>query len=229
MAKKLTKSENNELALLLQTKAQEKAKAEPVKVEKVDASLHGLCVKMVQAEGKWDMAQNAVYATFKNYVIAYLPLGVRLATHAAATLDIKTTYGEARAPAAIQRITMLNNIRTIAHGKSATRDTAVQPAQGIDKVLECLEACGSLPALKKALGLMKTETHGTTGVAKHSTAKAPAKPAKASDVVIPSTRAEAIKAACRILETVAANFLTISKDGALLAEVQSVVKHLKAA
>ena len=228
--KKLTKSENSELAVLLQARAQEKAKAEPVKAEKVDASLHGLCVKMVQAEGKFDMAQNAVYATFKAYVIAYLPLGARMPAHIAATLDIKTTYGDSRAPAAIQRITMLNNIRTIAHGKAATRNTPVQLAQGVDTVLEALEACTSLPALKKALGLMKTATHGATGVTKHTISdKAPAKPIKASEVQIPSTRAEAIKAACRILETVAANFLTISKDSALLDEVQTVIAHLKAA
>jgi hypothetical protein len=228
--KKLTKAENNELAVLLQAKAQEKAKTEPIKAEKVDASLHGLCVKMVQAEGKFDMAQNAVYVTFKAYVIAYLPLGARMAAHAAATLDIKTTYGEARAPAAIQRITMLNNIRTIAHGKAATRNTPAQPAQGIETVLEVLETMTSLPALKKALGLMKSAPHGATGIAKHTISnKAPAKPVKAGDVVIPSTRAEAIKAACRILETVAANFLTISKDSALLKEVQNVVAHLKAA
>jgi hypothetical protein len=232
----LSAKDNNELATILQGKAQDAAKATPkAKPEAVDKGLHGLCVKMVQAEGKFDMAQNAVYASFKAYAIAALPLIERYAAHAAALVDIKTTYGAARVPAAIQRITMLNNIRTIAWGKAASRNTPAQPAQGAQVVLEALEACGSLPALKTALTLLKTATHGATGVAKVTAngakAKAAAKvaPVKAEDVVIPGTREEAIKAACRILEMVSTTFLTISEDSATIAKVAEVVKMLRAA
>ena len=233
---KLPAKDANELATILQGKAQEAAqKTGKVQPEAVDKSLHGLCVKMVQAEGKFDIAQNAVYATFKNYAIAALPLIERYAVHAAALVDIKATYGAARAPAAIQRITMLNNIRTIAWGKAASRNTPAQPAQGAQVVLEALEACGSLPALKTALALLKTEKHGATGIAKvtangeKATGIAKIIPTKAEDVVLPGTRAEAIKAACRILEMVSTNFLTISKDSATIAEVEKVVKMLRAA
>jgi hypothetical protein len=232
-AGKLTAADNTALAVLLQGKAQEAAKATPkAKPEAVDKGLHGLAVKMVQAEGKFDMAQNAVYTTFKLYVIAALPIIARLPAHIAACTDIRTTYGADRAPAAIQRVTMLNNIRTIAHGKAATRNTPAQAAQGANVVLEALEACASLPALKAALTLLKSETHGATGVAKHNTKAKPTQskaPVKADDVQIPGTRAEAIKAACRILEMVSTTFLTLSKDSATINEVAKVVKMLRAA
>jgi len=233
VAGKLSQADNTALAVLLQGKAQEAAqKVTKAKPEAVDKGLHGLAVKMVQAEGKYDVALNGVYSSFKSYVIAALPIIARLPAHIAACTDIRTTYGAARAPAAIQRVTMLNNIRTIAHGKAATRTTPAQPAQGANVILEALEACASLPALKAALTLLKTETHGATGVAKHSTKAKPAKasaPAKAEDVQIPGTRAEAIKAACRILEMVSTTFLTISKDSATIDEVAKVVKMLRAA
>lgn len=210
--------------------AQEAPKAAPVKPEAVDKGLHALALKMVSAEAAHDKAANAVYATFKAYAIAALPIIAKSGAHMAAVLDIRTCYGEARVAAAIQRITMLNNMRTIAHGKPASRNTAAQAAQGVDLVISTLETCTSLPALKKALTLLKTEKHAATGVAKHTISDKPkAAPVKASDVVIPSTRAEAIKAACRILEMVSATFLTISKDAETIQEVAKVVKLLKAA
>ena len=226
---KLTPAANNELVALLQGKAQEAAPATKSKPEAVDKGLHSLCLKMVSADVRFDTAQNAVYETFKAYVQAALPVIERYAAHAAALLDIKTTYGEARAPAAIQRITMLNNIRTIAWGKAASRSTPAQPAQGAQVVLEALESCTSLPALKSALSTLKTATHGSTGVPKLPKAVATSKPIKAEQVVMPSTRDEAIKAACRILEMVSTTFLTISKDSATIAEVAKVVKMLRAA
>lgn len=210
----------------------DKAK-EKVKPEAVDKGLHALALGMAKSEGNYDKALNAVYTAFKDYALAALPIIERMPAHVAALQDIRSVFGEARKPAAIQRITMLNNIRTIAYGKPATRDTAAQEAQGVEGVIEALNACTSLPALKQALSGMKTITHGAQGVAKGVTVKAhtksaPAEKVKAEDVVIPSTRAEAIKAACRMLEFISNTFLNAGTDSELVLEVADVVEHLKA-
>lgn len=217
------------------------AKAEPKRVPKaapeaVDKSLHALAVTMAKAEGTYDKALNAVYTTFKNYALAALPIIERMPAHTAALQDIHAVFGEARKPAAIQRVTMLNNMRKIAYGAPATRDTEAQPAQGTERVIEALNACTSLPALKQALTQLKTVKHAATGKAKVTAsgekakaASAPkAAPVKAEDVQIPGTRAEAIKAACRMLEFISKTFLQAGTDADLVLEVADVVEHLKA-
>lgn len=242
MAKKLTPAENNELATLLQGKAVDHAKAEAAKAKADNAalaastvqSLHTLAVKMATSEGALDKAHNAVYQSFKAYALVALPLIVKSAAHEAAIKDIHSAFGEARKAAAIQRVTMLNNMRTIVHGKAATRDTAAQPAQGMDIVQQALDACTALPALKSALVALKSAKHAATGVAKtEPKAKAEkavtAKPVKAEDVQIPSTRAEALKAACRILEMVARDYFTLSDNRKEIDQVNAVVAMLKKA
>jgi len=216
----------DQLAAMVEAgKAKEKAKPEAV-----DKGLHSLALNMAKAEGNFDKALNQVYTTFKLYALAALPIIERMPAHIAALQDIRSVYGEARKPAAIQRVTMLNNIRTIAYGKPASRDTAAQSAQGVDCVIEALNACASLPALKQALSAMKTVSHGAQGVAKGVTVKAHTKaaPVKADDVVIPSTRKEAIKAACRMLEFISSTFLQAGSDSELVLEVADVIEHLKA-
>jgi len=205
-------------------------KAEKAKPEAVDKGLHSLALNMAKAEGNYDKALNAVYTTFKLYALAAMPIITRLPAHVAALQDIRAVYGEARKPAAIQRITMLNNMRTIAYGKIASRDTPAQSAQGVECVIEALNACASLPALKQALAAMKEAKHGAQGVAKGVTVKAHVKaaPVKADDVVLPSTRNEAIKAACRMLKFISDTFLTAGTDSELVLEVADVVEHLKA-
>jgi len=208
-------------------------KAEP---EAVNKSLHSLALTMAKAEGSYDKALNAIYETFKAYALAALPIIERMPAHVAALQDIHAVFGEARKPAAIQRVTMLNNMRKIAYGAPATRDTAAQEAQGTERVIEALNACTSLPALKKALGEMKAVKHAATGKAKVTASGEKAKAAKAvpsdkvkaEDVQIPGTRAEAIKAACRMLEFISRTFLSAGTDADLVLEVEDVIEHLKA-
>lgn len=232
-------SDKKELRALILADAA--AKAEPKRAPKaqpeaVDKSLHVLAVTMAKAEGTYDKALNAVYTTFKNYALAALPIIERMPARTAALQDIHDVFGEARKPAAIQRVTMLNNMRKIAYGAPATRDTPAQAAQGQERVIEALNACASLPALKQALTAMKEVKHAATGKpkvtesgAKAKAAKAaPSAPVKADDVQIPGTRAEAIKAACRLLEFVSKTFLSAGTDADLVLEVADVVEHLKA-
>jgi len=227
---KLSAKDNNELVAILKGKAAQPVKVAKLELEAVDKGIHGLAVKMASAEANHDKALNAVYTTFATYAAVELVISERLAAHNAAIADLYKVYTEARKPAAIQRVTMLNNMRTIAHGKAATRDTAAQPAQGMDKVLAVLSTCKSLPELKTALSSMKSVTHAAQGVAKVSPkATAKAVTLKADDVAIPSTREEAIKAACRILEYVSTNFLTLSKDQATIKEVEKVITMLSKA
>lgn len=239
---KLAAPDANELATLLQAANKDYAKEQAAK-QKVDdklcadaavLTLHGLAVKMVNSEAACDKAQNAVYTAFKTYCLAALPLIGKSAAHSAAIVDIHKTFGDARKSAAIQRITMLNNMRTIAYGKVATRDTAAQPAQGLQCVLDALEAVSSMPAIKSALVTLKAVKHASAGVAKVEPKAGTAKPqgvkvapVKAEDVQIPGTRAEAIKAACRMLEFIAREFLTVSANSAEIAQCDSVVKALR--
>ena len=218
----------NKLATMVEAgKVEAKERTQP---EPVDKGLHSLAVNMAKAEGNYDKALNAVYTTFKLYALAALPIIERMPAHVAALQDIRSVYGEARKPAAIQRITMLNNMRTIAYGKVASRDTPAQGAQGVDCVIEALNACKSVPSLKQALSAMKEVKHAAQGIAKGVAVKAHVKaaPVKADDVVLPSTRAEAIKAACRMLKFISDTFLNAGTDSALVLEVADVVEHLKA-
>lgn len=206
-----------------------KAHHEKAAPEAVDKTLHGLAVNMAKAEGAYDKALNGVYTTFKLYALAALPIIERMPAHLAALQDIKAVYGEARKPAAIQRVTMLNNMRKIAYGMAATRDTAAQSAQGLEVVQQALDAATSLPALKQALSALKEVKHAAQGVAKTAPKAAPkAAPVKAEDVQIPGTRAEAIKAAVRMLEFISNTFLNAGTDSELVLEVADVVEHLKA-
>jgi hypothetical protein len=230
----------NKLASMVASGKKE-AKEAKVKIvpEAVDKGLHGLAVNMAKAESAHDKALNAVYTTFKLYVLAALPIIERMPAHIAALQDIRAVYGAARKPAAIQRVTMLNNIRTIAYGKPASRDTPAQAAQGVECVIEALNTCASLPALKQVLSGMKSVKHAAQGVAKgvakvtkagdkakaNTTTKAA--PVKADDVLIPSTRNEAIKAACRMLKFISDTFLNAGTDSDLVLEVADVVEQLQ--
>lgn len=197
---------------------------EACKPEAVDKGLHSLALSMAKAEGSYDKALNAVYTAFKDYALAALPIIERMPAHIAALQDIKAVFGEARKPAAIQRVTMLNNIRKIAYGAPATRDTPAQAAQGLDVVKDALNAATSLPALKQALGAMKEVKHAAQGVAKTVKVEAHKKsaPVKADDVEIPGTRSEAIKAAVRMLAFISKTFLLAGTDADLISDIEEV-------
>jgi hypothetical protein len=206
------------------------AHKEARKPEAVDKGLHSLALSMAKAEGSYDKALNAVYTAFKDYALAALPIIERMPAHLAALQDIKAVFGEARKPAAIQRVTMLNNIRKIAYGAPATRDTPAQAAQGLGVVKDALNACTSLPALKQALGAMKEVKHAAQGVAKTGKVEAHKKaaPVKAEDVEMPSTRKEAIKAAVRMLAFISKTFLSAGTDAELIGDIEEVSEALTA-
>lgn len=208
------------------------AHKEASKPEAVDKGLHSLALSMAKAEGSYDKALNAVYTAFKDYALAALPIIERMPAHVAALQDIKAVFGEARKPAAIQRVTMLNNIRKIAYGAPATRDTPAQTAQGLDVVKDALNAATSLPALKQALGAMKEVKHAAQGVAKTAPKEKAAivgtAPVKADDVQIPGTRSEAIKAAVRMLAFISTTFLLAGTDADLISDIEEVSEALTA-
>ena len=94
-----------------------------------------------------------------------------------------------------------------------------------------MNACESLPALKKALTLLKVAKHGATGVAKVAPKadKATASAPKASgEMAVPSHRKDALKSMVRMLQTVARVHLTTA-DHAIVLEIDKLVKMLKAA
>lgn len=235
-AKTLSATDLEIAALLKVAQAAKTVKRAPKAApEECDKSLHALAVKMASSDSQYDKALNAVYTTFKLYALASLPIIARLPAHTAALQDIYKVFGEARKPAAIQRVTMLNNIRKIAYGCAATRDTPAQVAQGAQVVIDTLEACASMPVLKQALTKMKLVEHAATGVAKVTASgtkakaakAAPSAPVKAEDVLIPETRSEAIKAACRMLKFISDTFLSAGSDSELVLEVEDVIEHLQ--
>ncbi len=210
--------------------AADKRPAIRIPVESVDKGLHTLALNMVKAEGSYDKALNAVYTTFKLYALAALPIIARVPAHTAALHDLRAVYGEARKPAAIQRVTMLNNMRTIAYGKDASRDTVAQSAQGVECVIEALNTATSLPALKAMLSAMKLATHASQGVPKTVKVDAHTKgaPVKPTQPEQPTTRGEAIKAACRMLKFISETFLKAGSENDLVLEIADVIEHLQA-
>lgn len=196
----------------------------------VDKGAHAAILKLANAETASNKAINAVYTAYKNMVTVTLPLLNSTAAHAAILVDIHKTYGEARKSVAIQRITMLNNCRTICYGKAASRDVPAQEAQGAQVVLDALETCTSIPALYKALSLLKTVKHAAAGVAKVEP-KAKVETAAASakgGLALPDTRKEALAAVARMLQMCARTHLKTA-DHELVLEIDKVVKMLKAA
>lgn len=239
MAKKLNKMDLEIASLLRIAQAKNKGAQEAVKPvksvpETVDKSAHAAILKMVNAEVASNKAVNAVYAAFKALIVVALPLMNRTAAHAAIMVDLHKTYGEARKSAAIQRITMLNNCRTICYGKAASRDTPAQEARGAQVILDALDTCTSLPDLKHALTITKSAKHGATGVAKVGPKVGPkakadkAAPSVKGELVLPDTRKAALAAVVRMLQVCARVHLKTA-DHELVLEIDKVVKMLQAA
>jgi hypothetical protein len=128
----------------------------------------------------------------------------------------------------VQLVGVVNNARHIAYGKAATRDKGAEVAQGLDVVYSALDTASSIKTLKSALAAMKTEKHASQGVAKIEPKATKVSPVKADDVQIPSTRVEALNAACRILAFVSSTFLQAGTDAELIGEVDEVIQALKA-
>ena len=240
MAKKIIPafSDTNkaELRDLLIEAAQKKA--EPVKHEKpvpqqCNNAVHAAIVAVCRAEEAATRADGKRYPAFKEMLKLALPLMADAGQWAAIVIDLHQAMKARNLPAVgVQLVGVVNNARHIAYGRTATRDKAAEPAQGIEAVFTAMDAVTSMKTLKALLAASKVEKHASQGVAKLEPKAKPkaatVSPVNADDVQIPSTRAEALKAACRILAFVSSTFLQAGSDADLIGEVEDVIEQLKA-
>lgn len=198
----------------------------------VNPEVHNAIVLIGRAEEAASKADGKRYPAFKDMLRLALPLMADAGQWAAITIDLHTALKARNLPAVgVQLVGVVNNARHIAYGKAATRDKGAELAQGLEVVYQALDAATSVKTLKAALAAMKTEKHASQGVAKtapKAAKAAPVAPTKAEDVQIPSTRKEALAAACRILAFVSSTFLSAGTDAELIGEVEDVIEGLKA-
>lgn len=221
-------------ALLMQAA---QTKAQVVKTEKpvpqsCNAQVHAAIVVIGRMEEAHTKADGKRYPAFKEMLRLALPLMADAGQWSAIVIDLHQALKARNLPAVgIQLVGVVNNARHIAYGKAATRDKGAEVAQGLDVVYTALDAATSIKSLKSALAAMKTEKHASQGVAKTEPKVAkvsPSAPVKAEDVQIPSTRVEALNAACRILAFVSSTFLQAGTDAELIGEIEEVLQGLKA-
>ena len=212
-------------------------KAHVVKAEKpvpqsCNAQVHAAIVTIGRMEEAHNKADGKRYPAFKEMLRLALPLMADAGQWSAIVIDLHQALKARNLPAVgVQLVGVVNNARHIAYGKAATRDKGAEVAQGLDVVYSALDAATSIKTLKSALAAMKTEKHASQGVAKTEPKAAkvsPSAPVKADDVVIPSTRVEALNAACRILAFVSSTFLQAGTDAELIGEIEEVLQGLKA-
>jgi hypothetical protein len=224
-----------ELKALLMQAAQ--TKAQVVKTEKpvaqvCNSQVHAAIVVIGRTEETANKADGKRYPAFKEMLRLALPLMADAGQWSAIVIDLHQALKARNLPAVgVQLVGVVNNARHIAYGKAATRDKGIEFSQGLDVVYTALDAATSIKTLKSALAAMKTEKHASQGVAKTEPKAAKAAPSasvKADDVQIPSTRVEALNAACRILAFVSSTFLQAGTDAELIGEIEEVLQGLKA-
>lgn len=233
--KTFTAANKGELRDLLLQAAQSKAqvvKAEKPVVQVCNAKVHAAIVTIGRMEEAHNKADGKRYPAFREMLRLALPLMADAGQWSAIVVDLHKTLKARNLPTVgVQLVGVVNNARHIAYGKAATRDKGLEPAQGLDVVYVALDAATSVKTLKAALAAMKIEKHASQGVPKVTPKVAkvlPSAPVKADDVQIPSTRIEALKAACRILAFVSSTFLSAGTDADLIGEVEEVIAGLKA-
>ena len=214
-----------------QTKAQV-VKAEKPVPQVCNAQVHAAIVTIGRMEEAHNKADGKRYPAFKEMLRLALPLMADAGQWAAIVIDLHQALKARNLPAVgVQLIGVVNNARHIAYGKAATRDKGAEVAQGLDVVYSALDTATSIKTLKSALAAMKTEKHASQGVAKtepKAVKVSASAPVKADDVLIPSTRVEALNAACRILAFVSSTFLQAGTDAELIGEIEEVLQGLKA-
>lgn len=214
-----------------QTKAQVAKPEKPV-AQACNAQVHAAIVVIGRMEEACHKADGKRYPAFKEMLRLALPLMADAGQWSAIVIDLHQALKARNLPAVgVQLVGVVNNARHIAYGKAATRDKGAEHAQGLDVVYTALDAATSIKTLKSALAAMKTEKHASQGVAKvapKAAKAAPSAPVKAADVLIPSTRVEALNAACRILAFVSSTFLQAGTDAELISEIEEVLEGLKA-
>ena len=207
--------------------AEQTTKVEP---QHCDKNVHIAIVAVARAEEGALKADGKRYPAFADMLRAALPLMGDSGQWAAIIVDIHTTFKlRDMSTVGVQLVGIVNNARHIAYGKAATKDKGTEPAQGYDVVFNAIDKATSIITLKTALAALKVEKHASQGVPKPTKGEAKPKVAtgKAEDIAIPGTRAEALKAACRILNAVLTNYLTLSEDAELIEEVQDVIEQLE--
>ena len=213
-----------------QTKAQ--VVVEKPIAQSCNSEVHAAIVTIGRMEEAHNKADGKRYPAFKEMLRLALPLMADAAQWSAIVIDLHQTL-KARnlSSVGVQLVGVVNNARHIAYGKAETRDKGPELAQGIDVVVAALDKATSIKTLKSALAGMKLEKHASQGVAKTEPKAAKAEPSatvRADEVQMPSTRVEALNAACRILSFVSSTFLQAGTDAELICEINDVLEGLKA-
>ena len=149
----------------------------------------------------------------------------------AAQLDIKITFGDAMADSATIRCTMINNARKVEHG--AVVDKHQVKGAGRAALETAINSVKSIRELRKALANAKPETlkdtRGGVRAAPTSDKQAVTKPTALEralkGVEMQDTRSSAFKAAVKILEYIAAQYIPLT-DRELSDSVHATVKLL---
>jgi hypothetical protein len=208
-----------------------KVKAKAMKIKREPVACHALIAadfKAVKNTGRADVTE---YAAFKSVLLA-APLS-DLAGLRAVQFDIKQTFGDAFKDAASIRCTMLSNARKVEHG--GTVDKQVIKGKGRAALLEAVDSVQSIRELRRVLTAAKPEAlkDSRGGATTPPTTVKPKtdKNSKtlAPSVTVPTERAEALAAAVKVLEFVAAEFLTFQGDAATLDSINNTIKLIKAA
>jgi hypothetical protein len=207
-------------------------KAKPAKQAKkvVNITYHALIVADYKASLNTSKAGASEYETFKAVLLA-VDLS-QTAELKAAQADIKKTFGEGMADSATIRCTMLNNARKVEFG--AVVDKHQVKGAGRAALVKAVESVKSIRELRKAIAAAKPEALKDNRGGKKAPAKTNEKPASdvkhiAEGLDMPLDRKAAIEAACKVLEFVATNYLTLAENSTALTSTYATVKLLKSA
>jgi len=235
--KKLTAKENNELKTLAQALVQANAPAEKSKPEVCPSSVHAKALAVFKADGALHKADGAIVFAMCALLESANEAGAieSDAKRAAVITDLKAVY-KTMPTVAAKRARVIQQAAYIAYGRAAKRKadgsfSEAMEAQGWEVVQECFKVSATLAALAKALTACMAVTHGAVGKVKPKGDKAITAAPKGADapLVLPG-KADAAKAALiTILSAYQNTFTVASKDGKLIAAIDTTMQLLKAA
>lgn len=191
-------------------------------------SIHEHIVGIGAAEDAFSKASGGRYKPFSDMLRAALPILESATQHAAIVKDIQEELAKRDLKSvAVQLVTIVNNARKIAYGSPATRDSAAEPAQGFEVVIDALDACDTVIAFKRALAALKVVKHGGQGKTGARAGKGPqnAPKAIASADKEPSGKETPVQVAVRMLRELS-GMLKPGSDADLLHEIDGVTAHL---
>lgn len=142
--------------------------------------------------------------------------------------DMFATYGDAGKDAAQIRVNLINNARKVEFGRAATKDKPAVKGRGRATLVSTVHSVTSIRELRKALTEAKPEglKDSRGGSNKKAEVKPDAKASKSNIVELPSKKADAFEAACKVLEF-CEKFLSPGTDASLLGVLSGAVKALR--